>query len=254
MDQEDEGRSRTGVVSAGKEKPALAGLLMLAVALLGYGFYTRIDQARALLWPAAEPGAQAAPAPALPPRRGARIEATAAHPQAGQPIERPAPATGAGPQAAAVAPTPAPETTVLEPAAVESAPTEPAPAPAPLSRLYAMPERSAQAPTPGQAGLVEALRRGDLRLATPADFNRWKAAHVRSGGRLGRSFEERTGYIQGYVVRRDLVIPAGLNGANSVFFLLEAGAPYPLGEAGHSAILDLDSGACVGVTCRLLTE
>ena len=248
MDQEDEGRSRTGVVSARKEKPALAGMLMLALALLGYGFYTRIDQARALLWPADEPVAQVPPAPP-PPHRGPRIEAPATQPEARLRIERPAPVAEAASSATAVAPTPAPATPAREPAA-----TGPGPASPPLQRLYAMSDRPAQGPTPGKAGLVEALRRGELRLTTPADFNRWKAAHRRNGGRPGRAFDERTSYLQGYVVRRDFVIPDGLNGAHSVFFLLEAGAPYPLGEAGHSAILDLQSGACVGVTCRLLTE
>ncbi|RYF88631.1 MAG: hypothetical protein EON95_20055, partial [Caulobacteraceae bacterium] len=228
MDQEDEGLSRTGVVSARKEKPALAGMLMLALALLGYGFYTRIDQARALLWPADEPVAQVPPAPP-PPRRGTRIEAPATQPKARLRIERPAPVAEAAPSATAVAPTPAPApaTPAREPAA-----SGPGPASPPLQRLYAMSDRPAQAPTPGKAGMVEALRRGELRLATPADFNRWKAAHRRNGGRLGRSFDERTSYLQGYVVRRDFVIPDGLNGAHSVFFLLEAGAPYPLGEAG----------------------
>jgi hypothetical protein len=39
-----------------------------------------------------------------------------------------------------------------------------------------------------------------------------------------------------------------------VIFLLDAGVPYPHGNPGHSVVLDLSTGACMGVTCGMLLQ
>ncbi|MDR6841149.1 hypothetical protein [Pseudoxanthomonas sacheonensis] len=53
-------------------------------------------------------------------------------------------------------------------------------------------------------------------------------------------------------MRKDFEIPAGLTGAHAVVFLVEPLVPFPRGDAGHSPILDVESGACIGAICRML--
>lgn len=57
-----------------------------------------------------------------------------------------------------------------------------------------------------------------------------------------------------YVIQKDFTIPDGLNGAHAVIFLLDTRVSYPRGNPGHSVILDLSTGACVGVTCSMLLD
>lgn len=101
----------------------------------------------------------------------------------------------------------------------------------------------------GEAGLSEALRDGRLRLAADHELREWIA---RSGGR--GSMESLTSSGRAYVVTRDMTLPGGLYGAHSAVFLLPRGVPFPRGNPGHSAILDMASGACAGAICGILRE
>ncbi len=118
-----------------------------------------------------------------------------------------------------------------------------------------LPAQPASSALGGEAGLVEGLRVGQLRLANGNDFSRWalRWSEVNRRG-LPAVFWERSGRGSSYVIQKDFTIPEGLYGAHSVIFLLEARTPYPRGNPGHSAILDLSTGACVGVTCGMLLE
>lgn len=55
-----------------------------------------------------------------------------------------------------------------------------------------------------------------------------------------------------FVIEKDLTVPAGLSGAHAVIFVLDPGKPFPLGDLGHSLVLDVSSGGCIGLTCRMM--
>lgn len=126
------------------------------------------------------------------------------------------------------------------PFATVSAPVVPAPAPV-VQAMPLLPD--------GRAGVVEAMRAGMLRLATAADLDRWRALYRATGGRPGDGLEGMLQSADAYVIQADMVLPGGLHGADAVVFLLEPRVPFPRGDAGHSAILDLATGACTGVLC-----
>lgn len=167
---------------------------------------------------------------------------------AAAPADTATPSAPAGPAVPVVAeplPPPAPRI-ASTPAASEQMPTlmlkEPPPAQAIASSL---PE--------GEAGLVEAMRKGLLRPASGSDLSVWKSRWSQANSRsVPRTFDERTRMMTTYVIQRDLDIPAGLSGAHSVVFVLERGVPYPRGDAGHSVILDQATGACMGAVCGML--
>lgn len=125
-------------------------------------------------------------------------------------------------------------------------PSEPAPA-------QAVPQ--APPTLSGEAALVEAIRVGQLRPASGSDVSRWAMRWSEVNRRsLPASFEERTRFMNSYVIQKDFTIPEGLNGANAVIFLLDTRVPYPRGSPGHSLVLDLSTGACMGVTCRMFLD
>lgn len=116
------------------------------------------------------------------------------------------------------------------------------------------PPRALAAPS-GEAGLVEALRAGHLRPATGGDLSRWAARWSQANGRsVPTVFRERSGHMTSYVIQKDFTIPDGLNGAHAVIFLLDTRVSFPRGNPGHSVILDLSTGACMGVTCSMLLD
>ena len=120
--------------------------------------------------------------------------------------------------------------------------------------MPADPPRAPAAPS-GEAGLVEALRAGHLRPATGGDLSRWAARWSQANGRsVPAAFHERSGHMASYVIQKDFTIPDGLNGAHAVIFLLDTRVSYPRGNPGHSVILDLSTGACMGVTCSMLLD
>ena len=158
----------------------------------------------------------------------------------------------------AVAPVPAEPATVapqaaervaVEPAAVVPAAPEPAaaasvvPVPVVIVPEVVVPE--------GRAGLVEAIRAGRLRPGSRADLERWLAA-ARASGQAVDPERLVDGVMDVFVIEKDLTVPAGLSGAHAVIFVLDAGKPFPRGDLGHSLVLDVSSGGCIGLTCRMM--
>lgn len=182
------------------------------------------------------------------------------------------------------APLPAPQASVQTipapslPAPVAPAPSIPAPSsppapvvaapptqnPPPVQRLVTLmprdppPVRAAPPASPalsGKAALVEALRAGQLRPANGDDLSRWAARWSAANRRsVPAVFQERSVQMTAYVIQKDFTIPDGLYGAHSVVFLLDTRAPYPRGNPGHSAILDLSTGSCMGALCGILLD
>lgn len=154
------------------------------------------------------------------------------------------------------------------PPSVPPAPPAPAPqiAQAPEPEVVDMPTLMLKEPPPvqadaqpalpaGEAGLVEAMRKGLLRPASASDLTTWKLRWSQANGRgLPSSFDERAQRMTVYAIQGDLQIPGGLHGAHAVVFVLEKGVPYPRGDAGHSAILDQATGACMGPICEMLLQ
>lgn len=158
------------------------------------------------------------------------------------------------------------------PPAVAARPVEPAPPPppaapqpavveAPLTLMPATPVPAAPPPAPaapalsGEAALIEALRVGQISLASGSDIARWTMRWSETNGRgVPQSFLDRMHSTDTYLIRKDFTIPDGLYGAHSVIFILDKHAPHPRGNPGHSAILDIASGACMGPACYALKE
>lgn len=148
------------------------------------------------------------------------------------------------------------------PAPVVAAP--PAQNPPPVQRLVTLmprdppPVRAAPPASPalsGKAALVEAVRAGQLRPANGDDLSRWAARWSAANRRsVPAVFQERSVQMTAYVIQKDFTIPDGLYGAHSVVFLLDTRAPYPRGNPGHSAILDLSTGSCMGAICGILLD
>jgi len=180
------------------------------------------------------------PSPRARASSGARDAAARPRPQPQRAARRQVAGRQAAPAAAGQAPADTP-----------SADPAPAAAVAPqLQPLYPMPAQPSSHGPEGRAGLVEALRAGTLRPADGSDLARWRSRYASTHGRVpGSEFDDRLRMMEAYVIRDGMTLPAGLHGAHAVVFLLETGAPYPHGDAGHSVILDLGSGACIGVAC-----
>ena len=233
--QDATGRVRLRTMEGDDRRGRYEWLLLVPLLALAYGFYTQFDQVRAILAPDTVAVAE------TPPEAGS-VAPTVPVPVASVPTP-------------AVKIQQAPAASVGAPVDVVPAPSAVVQAPPPLPVLFAAPTEPARARTTGKAGLVEALRSGELRPATASDFNRWKSSHARNGGgNPGRSFDENAAHMDAYVVRKDFEIPAGLSGAHAVVFLVEPLAPFPRGDAGHSPILDMESGACIGAICRMLMQ
>ncbi len=119
------------------------------------------------------------------------------------------------------------------------------------------PFRDRTAPLAGAAGLAQALQRGQLRRAGPADAQAWAKAVASkqppadvppiAGSRAGRLKVPE--FHDGYVVLRRFTYPAGLYGAHSATFFIPAGVPTPGGDPGHSAVYDFNTLQCQGALC-----
>lgn len=209
--------------------PTLAIVLAIAIVMLvGLALFSPL---RDRLFVAPAPDNR--PADNRPADSAARSASQSAPPASAPEVAAPAPAPPAQPTAPVVVETPL----TLMPA---TPPPQPVAAPA--------------APT-GEAGLVEALRIGQLGLATGGDFSRWSLRWSEANRRgVPQSFMEMAQRMDTYVIRKDFTIPDGLTGAHAVVFILDKDVPFPRGKPGHSTILDITSGACVGTLCYRLTE
>ena len=113
------------------------------------------------------------------------------------------------------------------------------------------------APIAGPAGLADAVRRGTLRKATPADARAWVEAVRQSSGRADvlpvagqvvPSPSEPEIY-NGYVVLKPFTYPSGLYGGHLGTFLVPKGVPTPGGNPGHSSVYDFNNLNCQGALC-----
>ncbi|MGN6237267.1 hypothetical protein [Dyella sp.] len=115
--------------------------------------------------------------------------------------------------------------------------------------------RLADAPLAGEAGLEEAVRKGYLREATPADARDWQmaAAAARGPGDVppvyGGTKPRPIAMYHAYVVQKPFTLPAGLYGAHSATFFVPKGLPRPKGTLGHSTLYDFNTLSCAGVAC-----
>ncbi len=217
-------------VARSDERAMPAALVWLALALIAVVILAWLGPMRDLWVPAQVPSPAPQANPGIATLPGAPASPVVATP--------PAPAT-APPVTEAEPPVRVEQVLVLMPS--EPAPAQPvSPAPPALS---------------GEAALVEAIRLGQLRPASGSDLSRWAMRWSEVNGRgLPASFQERTGFMSSYVIQKDFTIPDGLTGAHAVIFLLDTRVPHPRGSPGHSVILDMSTGACMGVTCRMFLD
>ena len=115
------------------------------------------------------------------------------------------------------------------------------------------------APLAGKAGLDDAVRQGILRHATEKDIDAWFEYYDKTHNRTvstqddeARRFFIGASRSQGsvYVILKPFQVPAGLYGAHSATFILQSGVPYPTGNLGHSTLLQMSDGVCIGPGCR----
>ncbi len=257
MHQDDDDLRTAGTVIDARDRISRAAWWWLALLALAALLAVLREPIAAWLTPRVEALlVDAAPssrddAGASAPNEGGAPRASATRDAAGAGDARRAPAAWAD-EAPASDPADAPQPASPPVAAVPAPPGPAAAAPLPQVRpLYPVAAPAAPGPA-GRAGLVEGLRDGALRPATGADVARWKSRAAAGGNPPARDFDDHLRMFDAYVVRRDFTLPGGLHGANAAVFLLEPGVPYPRGDAGHSAVLDLGSGACIGTLCGML--
>lgn len=101
----------------------------------------------------------------------------------------------------------------------------------------------------GSDGLALLVRQGVLRRASPGDLGRWLGQARRQGAGLQQEAEQRLGRLPAYVITGAMRVPDGLAGAHSVVFLIDGATPHPMGDLGHSVLLDTDTGGCMGMAC-----
>jgi hypothetical protein len=114
--------------------------------------------------------------------------------------------------------------------------------------------RDRNAPKAGEAGLEEAVRKGQLRRAVPADAQAW--ADAKAGGKRdvppvagGSPVRPPSLPHNAYVVLKAFEFPAGLYGAHSAIFYVPKGVPRPSGQPGHSSVYDFNTIDCRGPSC-----
>jgi uncharacterized protein len=113
-------------------------------------------------------------------------------------------------------------------------------------------------PLAGKPGLEKLVSKGYLRKATKQDSNKWaelKAKYLKknlatkSQKDVQSSYKPKF-YTGGYVILKNITIPAGLFGAHSTTFFLEKGVSFPEGSLGHSNLYDFNTMKCHGVICE----
>ena len=120
-------------------------------------------------------------------------------------------------------------------------------------------------PLAGRKGIEQAVEKGLLRPALPADLKQWqqvydKARNIHRPPIIGEERPQNGSYLlmrggeSVYVILKPMAIPAGLYGAHSVEFLLPKGVQKPSGNLGHSTIYDLSNGQCYGPHPKCLRQ
>jgi hypothetical protein len=92
---------------------------------------------------------------------------------------------------------------------------------------------------PDQAGLMQLEQSGAIRRPRPQEVMDWiEGASTPYRSKLSPNYRLRVAFD--YVVTRDIMLPAGLNGAHSQKFLVLSGVPAPRGHPGHSCVVHMD--------------
>ena len=105
------------------------------------------------------------------------------------------------------------------------------------------------APLAGPPGLEDAVRKGLIRKATPADAEAWSEAVLQNSPQRdlppvagqGVPKPPKPSIYNAYVVLGPFTYPAGLFGGNSAAFFIPRGVPRPQGNPGHSPVYDFNS-------------
>jgi uncharacterized protein len=113
-------------------------------------------------------------------------------------------------------------------------------------------------PLAGKPGLEKLLSEGYLRKANKQDSNKWAeltAKYLKENlpTKSGKTLESRYKpkfFTSGYVILKNITIPAGLFGAHSTTFFLESGVSFPEGSLGHSNLYDFNTMKCHGTMCE----
>lgn len=117
-------------------------------------------------------------------------------------------------------------------------------------------------PLPGEFGLNQAVDAGLIRPALARDHHQWRLAKAERerAAALAEGLPEKlippppemrgSGdqvlYKTYVVLSPDFVLPNGLYGGNSAFFLLPPGVPLPQGDLGHSQFRFMEDGRSMG--------
>ncbi|GGB48922.1 lysozyme inhibitor LprI family protein [Shewanella inventionis] len=113
-------------------------------------------------------------------------------------------------------------------------------------------------PLAGKKGLEQLVSEGFMRKATKEDSDRWAKLKFNilkedlppvSGGNLESRYRPKFS-ATGYVILKEVRIPAGLFGAHRTNFFLENGVPFPEGNLGHSNLYDFNTMKCHGSLCK----
>lgn len=103
--------------------------------------------------------------------------------------------------------------------------------------------RDPSLPLAGDKGIDQLLGERKLRRATADDLAQWRAvAGSSKRGADSSAFASESGpfLFRTYVVQGPMTLPAGLYGAHSATFIVPRGVPQPVGNPGHSRILDMN--------------
>ncbi len=115
----------------------------------------------------------------------------------------------------------------------------------------------ASLPMAGKAGLNDLVAKGYLRKVSKNDLQRWAQLMAEkhkeelppvASGSSTSSFIPRNVH-NGYVILKEIIIPAGLYGGNSAIFFLEKNVAFPDGKLGHSTLYDFNTLSCRGTGC-----
>jgi hypothetical protein len=96
---------------------------------------------------------------------------------------------------------------------------------------------------PAEAGLIQLIENGSLEITGYATEIQVGNTTVQMGGGDDGVRGATAGGLQtrrvanGFLIKRQITFPAGLNGAHSVKFVLPKGVPEPLGSPGHSEVI-----------------
>lgn len=108
--------------------------------------------------------------------------------------------------------------------------------------------RMPNTPLAGQAGIQQALENGKIVPARAEDIAAWHQVSKYPSdyhlGDLSKDSIQRNLAKTAYVIEKPFRIPVGLNGSESVLFILKKGVPWPQGLLGQSQLMNMNDGLC----------